>query len=218
MKPKYKGVIFDLDGTLVDTLADIAASMNRALKQRGFPELPVEDYREKVGSGIRRLAFLALPEASRTQETAELLAADAAGFYAETPLLHSRPYPGIAELINVLLAKKIKTIILTNKPDHVAQKVIAGLFPTAAFDIVRGETFDKPRKPDPACVWELLVELNLVPASVIIAGDSEIDMETALASGCYPLGVGWGYRSREIIVKAGAKRIIERPRELLELL
>jgi phosphoglycolate phosphatase len=218
MKPKYKGVIFDLDGTLVDTLEDIAAAMNRALKKHGFPELPVEDYREKVGWGIRRLAFLSLPEAARTQETADMLAADSAGFYAEAPLVNSRPYPGILELINVLLARKIKTVVLTNKPDLVAQKVIAGLFPQAAFSIVRGESAERARKPDPACVWELLVELDLIPASVIFAGDSEIDMETALASGCYALGVGWGYRSRQVIMKAGAKRIIERPQELLELL
>jgi len=218
MKPKYKGVIFDLDGTLVDTLADIAAAMNSALKKHGFPGLPVEDYRGKVGWGIRRLAFLTLPETARTQETTELLAADAAGFYASYPLTNSRPYPGIIELINTLHARKIKTMVLTNKPDLVAQKVIAGLFPPSAFDIVRGETFDKPRKPDPACVWELLVELDLVPASVIFTGDSEIDMETALSSGCYALGVGWGYRSRETIMEAGAKWIIERPQELLELL
>jgi phosphoglycolate phosphatase len=218
MKPKYKGVIFDLDGTLVDTLSDLAAAMNSALKKRGFPELPLEDYREKVGWGIRRLAFLALPEDARTPENAELLAVDAAGFYAETPLVNSRPYPGISELINILLAKKIKIMVLTNKPDLVAQKVIAGLFPQDAFDIVRGESAERARKPDPACVWELLVDFDLVPANVILAGDSEIDIETALASGCYALGVGWGYRSRETIMKAGAKRIIERPLELLELL
>jgi phosphoglycolate phosphatase len=218
MKPKYKGVIFDLDGTLADTLADIAASMNSALKLRGFPELPVEDYREKVGSGLKRLAFLALSDAERTPEAAELLASDAAAFYTEPPILHSRPYPGIPELINVLLARKIKTVVLTNKPDAVAQKVIAGLFPHVPFDIVRGEIIDKPRKPDPACVWELLVELDLVPANVILMGDSEVDMETAVSSGCYALGVGWGYRSRQVIMKAGAKRIIERPLELLELL
>ena len=218
MKPNYSGVIFDLDGTLADTLADIAASMNRALKRRGFPELPVEEYREKVGSGLRRLAFLALSDAARTPEAAELLAADAAAFYNETPVLHSRPYPGIPELINVLLAKKVKIVVLTNKPDAVAQQVIAGLFPHVPFDIVRGETPGKPRKPDPACVWELLVELDLVPANVILMGDSEVDMETALSSGCYALGVAWGYRSRQVIMNAGAKRIIERPLELLELL
>jgi len=218
MKPKYKGVIFDLDGTLVDTLADIGASMNRALSGRGFPELPVEEYRGKVGWGIKRLAFLALPEAARSEEAAELLAADATGFYAEAPLVNSQPYAGIRELLNALLERKVKTFVLTNKPDRVAQKVIGGLFPPASFDIVRGESAERPRKPDPACVWELLVDFDLVPASVILVGDSEIDMETALASGCYALGVGWGYRSRDAITKAGAKWIIERPEELLELL
>ena len=218
MKPKYKGVIFDLDGTLVDTLEDIASAMNRALNKRGFPELSIEDYREKVGWGIKRLAFLALPEACRTPETADLLAADAAGFYAEAPLVYSRPYPGIPELINALSTQKVKTAVLTNKPDIVAQKVITGLFPPSTFDIVRGESAERARKPDPACVWELLVELDLIPSSVIFAGDSEIDMETAVSSGCYALGVSWGYRSQEIITQAGAKRIINKPLELLELL
>ena len=218
MKQKYKGVIFDLDGTLVDTLGDIAASMNRALKLRGFPELPVEDFRGKVGWGIKRLAFLSLPETDRQQEIADMVAADAARFYAETPLVHSRPYPGILELTGALAGKKIKTAVLTNKPDPVAQKVIAGIFPLSTFLTVQGETAGKARKPDPACVWELLVEFDLVPSDVILMGDSEIDMETALASGCYPLGVSWGYRSTEIIMKAGARRIIEKPEELLELL
>jgi phosphoglycolate phosphatase len=218
MKAKYRGVIFDLDGTLVDTLGDIAACMNRALKLRHYPELPAEEYREKVGWGIRRLAWLALPEEARTEETAALLGAEAAGFYAGAPLVHSRPYPGIPELLSALRRKKIKTAVLTNKPDPAAQLVISGLFAPGTFDIVQGEVIGKPRKPDPACVWELIVDLDLNPADLIFAGDSEIDMETALSSGCFPLGVSWGYRSPEIIEKAGAGRIIEKPDELLDLL
>ena len=217
MKMKYRGVIFDLDGTLVDTIEDIAASMNQALKQHLFPELAAAEYREKVGWGIERLAYLSLPGEARSKETAAQVAADAARFYAETPLKHSRPYPGIPELISALVSKKVKTAVLTNKPDAAAQKVISGLFPPRYFNYVRGEIFGNPRKPDPACVWELLVELDLTPANVIFAGDSEIDMEIALSSGCFPLGVSWGYRSSEIIEKAGAKKIIEKPEELLEL-
>ena len=218
MKLKYRGVIFDLDGTLVDTLEDIAVSVNRTLKLRGFPELPAEEYRGKIGWGMKRLAFLALPEQARDGETAGLVAADAARFYAETPLVHSRPYPGIPELVAGLGRMKIKAAVLTNKPDPVAQKVIAGLFPHGSFASVLGEISGNPRKPDPALVWELLAGLDLTPADVIFVGDSEIDMETALASGCFPLGVIWGYRSRETIEKAGARRIIERPEEILELL
>ena len=218
MKPKYKGIIFDLDGTLVDTLGDIAASMNKALELHGFPQLPTEEYRDKVGSGIRRLAYLALPIEVRSEETAVRVAEDAAKYYADTPLDFSRPYPGIQELIAVLGQRKVKKAVLTNKPDIAAQKVIAGLFPAGSFDMVQGEVFGQPRKPDPACVWELLVDLDITPAGIIFAGDSEIDMETAVQSGCYPLGVKWGYRSTETIVMAGACRVIEKPLELLDLL
>ena len=216
MNLKHKGVIFDLDGTLVDTLEDIAVSMNRALKLRGFPELPAEEYKEKVGWGVKRLAFLSLPPQARSEETAALVAADSARFYAEKPLCFSRPYPGILELVGELGRKKIKTAVLTNKPDPVAQKVIAGLFPPGSFIVVQGEVSVKPRKPDPACVWELAVGMDLTPADIIFVGDSEIDMETAVSSGCFPLGVSWGYRPRETIEKAGARRIIERPEELLD--
>ena len=217
MKLKYRGVIFDLDGTLVDTLGDIAASMNKALKLRGFPEHPAEEYRDKVGWGIEQLAFLSLPAEGRERDTAKALAGDAANFYAENPLTHSQPYPGITELISLLKLKKVKTAVLTNKPDAAAQRVIAGLFPPGSFERVQGEICGKMRKPDPACVWELLVELDLTPANVIFMGDSEIDMETAVSSGCYALGVAWGYRSRETIMASGAKRIIEKPEEVLGL-
>ena len=216
MKYKYKCVIFDLDGTLVDTIEDIAAAMNHTLKARGFPELSAAEYRERVGWGIERLAFLSLPEGERSKETAAVIAGEAASFYAEKPYKYSRPYPGIPELISALVSKRIKTAVLTNKPDPAAQKVIAGLFPPGSFDYVRGEIFGSPRKPDPSCVWDLLTELDLTPARVIIAGDSEVDMELALSSGCFPLGVAWGYRPREVIEKAGAKKIIERAEELLD--
>jgi len=216
MKLKHRGVIFDLDGTLIDTLEDIAFSMNRALKLHGFPELPAEQYRERVGWGIKQLAYLCLGEDVRNDETAAMIASDASRFYAEAPLVHTLPYPGIIELVNALRQKKVKTAVLTNKPDPVAQKVIAGLFPQGSFDAVRGEISGRPRKPDPASVWELAVELDLAPAEIIFAGDSEIDIETGLNSGCFALGVSWGYRSIETINKAGARRIIEKPEELLE--
>ena len=216
MKINYKSVFFDLDGTLIDTLEDIAASMNKALKLRGFPELPTGDYRDKVGWGINRLAYLCIPEGERKPETVDLVASCAAEFYAETPLLYSRPYPGILELLSVLKHRKIRMSVITNKPDPVAQKVLASLFPADTFECVRGEIMGSPRKPDPACVWEVLVDLDLMPSSIIIMGDSEIDMEMATASGCYALGVSWGYRSRDTIEKAGARKIIDHPDELLE--
>jgi len=216
MKLKYSGIIFDLDGTLVDSLKDIAVSMNRALRLRGFPELQLNEYLGKVGWGIKRLANLSLPEGARDEETTALLAADALNFYSESPLSYSRPYPGIPELISTLKGKKIKTAVLTNKPDQIAQKVISGLFLPGSFDCVQGEVTGKPRKPDPDSVWEILVSLDLIPSKVIFVGDSEIDMQTAVAAGCFPMGLSWGYRSRAVIEKAGARHIIDAPCELMD--
>jgi phosphoglycolate phosphatase len=215
---KFKGVIFDLDGTLVDTLGDIGSSMNRALSARGFPEHRVEEYREKVGWGITRLACLSLPEDKRSGTLAEELAAEASRYYAEAPLAASRPYPGICELIAELKRRKIRTAVLTNKPDPVAQLVIAGLFPSGSFDMVLGEKKGSKRKPDPSSAWEILLPLGLTPRDTVFMGDSEIDMETALAADCHALAVSWGYRPRELLLKAGAQRVIDKPGDLLLLI
>jgi phosphoglycolate phosphatase len=171
-----------------------------------------------VGWGIKRLAFLALPPAARDEKTAEEVAADAVRFYAEAPLVYSRPYPGIPELVAELRRKRIKAAVLTNKPDPVAQLVIEGLFPPHSGDIVQGDLPGRPRKPDPASTWEILMQLDSTPRNTIFAGDSEIDMETARAAECHALGVSWGFRSREVLEKAGAQRIINSPRELLGLI
>ncbi|MDR0513051.1 MAG: HAD family hydrolase [Treponema sp.] len=216
MKVKYKGIIFDLDGTLADTLLDIGAATNRALAARGFGEHAPESYVSRVGWGIKQVAFLSLPQDAQNEETAALVAEDSVRFYAESPLAHTRPYPGILELLGELRRRKVKMVVLTNKPDPIAQMVVAGLFPNGTFESVRGEVFGKPRKPDPACVWEMLIDLELTPADVIFVGDSEVDVQTAVASGCFPMGVSWGYRPLDVIEKAGARRIIDKPHELLE--
>jgi phosphoglycolate phosphatase len=214
---KYRCVIFDLDGTLVDTIGDIAASTNRALALHGFPERSAEEYKKIVGWGIKKLALAALPKEARTEAAAEAVAADAAGFYAEKPLVHSRPYPGIRELLAALDRKKILTAVLSNKPDPVAALVVEGLFP-GVFACIRGDMPGLPRKPDPAGAWEILAELGCTPVDTIFMGDSEIDMETARNAGSFPLGVSWGYRPRETLETAGAALIIDSPGELLDLI
>jgi phosphoglycolate phosphatase len=213
-KSGYSCVIFDCDGTLVDTLEDIAASMNQSLALNGFPEVEPEKYRDMVGWGIEHLACLALPETARQEALIRKVAADAGRIYFEQPVIKSRPYPGMAELAAELRAGKIKIAILSNKPDAVLDRVISSLFPPGLFDIVRGERPGQGRKPDPALVWELLVELDRGPGDTILAGDSEIDIETARNAGCYPLGVSWGFRPRAVLEAAGAARIIDRPEEI----
>jgi phosphoglycolate phosphatase len=218
-KTNYTAVIFDCDGTLVDTLGDIAASMNRALEAAGYLPLPETTYISRVGWGMGRLASLCLPDGlDNKEEQAAALAAAALTFYARSPVVYTKVYPGIPELIGELKKRGIKTAVITNKSDNVVRMVLGGLFPPDAFDLISGDLPGRPRKPDPAGVWDLAAGLGAVPSGCLLAGDSEVDMETALAAGCFPLGVSWGYRSVAAIEGAGARRVIHRPAELLDLL
>jgi phosphoglycolate phosphatase len=214
---KYQCVLFDLDGTLVNTLVDIAVSMNRALKSRGFPVRKAREYPALVGQGIRNLARNCLPPAERNEGNIGAVTEAALRFYQERPAVYSRPYPGIPDVLAALSHLKIHCAVISNKPDAVTQLVIRQLFPPESFDLVQGEIPGVPRKPDPSAAWDMLVNLGCTPRQTILMGDSEVDMETARNIGCFPLGVSWGYRSPAILEKAGAARIISRPEELLTL-
>jgi phosphoglycolate phosphatase len=217
VKVKYRCVIFDLDGTLADTIPDIADAMNRALSAAGFSPVDESAYPEMVGWGIKKLAWLALPESARNEETAGKVASEAARIYNENPLVRTKAYPGIGGLLGALRAKRIKTAVLTNKPDATALAVVEGLFATGTFSSIRGAVPGSPLKPDPGAVWEILAELDITPRDTVFMGDSEVDIETARNAGCFPLGVSWGYRPRKLLEEAGAVRIIDSPDELLSL-
>jgi phosphoglycolate phosphatase len=214
---KYRCVIFDCDGTLVDTLEDIANAMNHALVHYGFPTVALNDYRAIVGWGIIRLAELAMPQEARTKENIRLVSNFARRLMQEQPLEESlaKPYPGIQELLTELQERKVKTAVLSNKPDSVLRRVISEIFPRHRFDLVYGLRPDSAPKPEPAPVWELLANLDINPHETVFMGDSEIDIETARNAGCYPLGVSWGFRSRETLISSGAASIIDKPGELI---
>ena len=213
---KYRCVIFDCDGTLVDTLEDIAAAMNTALVVHGFPSAPLEQYREMVGWGIFRLAALALPEKERTEQNIRTLGEHAGRLLEEQE--NSRPYPGIPELLAELKAKKFAVGVVSNKPDAALRRMTSSLFSPFVFDAVCGMGPGMAPKPDPSAVWELLTCLDRVPGETVFMGDSEIDIETARNAGCYPLGVSWGFRSRSVLETAGAARIIDTPQEIWEII
>ncbi|MDR2194820.1 MAG: HAD family hydrolase [Treponema sp.] len=222
MKPLFKSVIFDLDGTLIDTIADIALCMNKALMLHGLPPVDEKAYKTLVGRGMKRLASSVMPPELQRSADAETCAAsladDALRFYKEAPVVHTTPYNGIRELLAELKRRKLRTAVLSNKPDVMAHIVVHALFPQGSFDVIRGEIDGKPSKPAPEPVWDILVEIDSSPRDTVFLGDSEIDMETARASGCHAVGAAWGFRSYETLAKAGAERIIDTPLDFLEIL
>jgi phosphoglycolate phosphatase len=219
---KFQCIVFDLDGTLIDTIADFALFMNKALELHDLPTVPVESYKKLVGWGMKQLALNVMPvslkNSAQADKLADTLAADATRFYGEKPIINTKPYPGIPELLAEVRRRKIKTAVLSNKPDAMAQLVVNGLFSFGTFDAIRGEIAGKPRKPNPEPAWDVILELGFSPRDTLLLGDSEIDIETALAAGCHAVGAAWGFRSRETLVKAGAQRIIDTPLELVDIL
>ncbi len=193
--------------------------MNLSLVEHGFPEVPLVKYRDIVGWGIIRLAELALPQEERTKDNIHWVSNYARHLMEQQPIDKSlaKPYPGIPELLAELKARKIKTAVLSNKPDPALRRIIAGIFPDHHFNLVWGLRHDAAPKPNPTSVWELLADMGVTPHEAILMGDSEIDMETARNAGCYPLGVSWGFRSRATIEAAGAAKIIDKPSDFFTL-
>lgn len=217
-RPLAQGVIFDLDGTLVDTLADIATAMNSVLAARSLPVHPTRAYRPMLGLGVRNLVGLALPETHRHPALLEACVAEMMAAYGRRPLEASRPYPGIPELVAELRRRGIPAAVLSNKPDALTRAIVAGLFPDAGFRQVQGERPGVPRKPDPAAALALCGVLELAPAQVLLVGDSPVDLATAQRAGMPCASVLWGYSEEGELQEAGARLRIARPADLAPLL
>jgi len=215
---KYRAVVFDFDGTLLDTLQDLAESVNSVLNRSGFPEHSLEAYRRFVGDGIEELARRVLPEGHRDEATVTKILADVRQEYRQRWPNHTQPYEGIPELLDTLTARRVKMAIVTNKPDDSTRTMAARLLPRWQFDVIVGATSELPRKPDPRGALEAARCLRLSPGAILYVGDSDIDMKTANAAGMYAVGVLWGFRTADELMKNGAKVLIRKPLELLDLL
>lgn len=211
-------VIFDLDGTLLDTIGDLAAACNAVLGAHGLPRHTDEAYRHFVGSGIMRLVERALPEELRTPETVAAVRADFVRYYTEHIDLLTRPYPGIPELIGELARRGIRLAVASNKFQAGTEKLVRRFFPRTAFAAVLGQRPDVPLKPDPAVLKEILAATGIGEERVLYVGDSGIDMLTAAAAGVRSVGVTWGFRTREELVASGAVHVADRPAEIAEFL
>lgn len=214
----YEAVIFDLDGTLLDTLEDLGDATNTVLARFGFPMHTIASYRRMVGWGIRVLVTKALPEASRDEQIVERMTGEVDAYLRENPVTKTHPYPGIPELLTRLESAGVKMGIVTNKPDALTQLVVERLLGSHRFVGVHGQRSDLPRKPDPTTTLALCGRMGSTPAATIFLGDSEVDMQTARAAGMAAIGAEWGFRSAEVLHEAGADRIISAPGELFTLI
>ena len=211
-----KAVIFDLDGTLLDTLEDLADAGNNVLAALGYPTHPVESYKQFVGDGVAVLVKRVLgPEGQHDFDKAiELMRAE----YARHWKVKTRPYPGITELLDGLAARRVPMCVFSNKPDRFCQLTVEHFFGRWDWAVVMGETEAIPRKPDPTGAMAIAEILNIAPKDFLFLGDSPMDMQCALGAGMNPVGATWGFRERATLEAAGGKVFIDEPGELLGLL
>lgn len=209
-------VIFDLDGTLLNTLGDLRAATNHALEVRGLPPHSMEEIRQFIGNGIRLLICRAMPEGTPEAEIDAALD-DFKAYYAAH--IHDRtvPYDGIPQLLTALRKRGVKVAVLSNKIDSASQQLIEYFFPGKT-DVVFGEHVGVPRKPDPTSCRMVMQQLGVQPEQVLYVGDSGTDMQTAKNAGLYAVGVTWGFRSKEVLLEYGADVLVHRPEQILQIL
>ena len=216
---KYKDVLFDLDGTLLDTLDDLGDSMNAVLAARGYATHPISSYTSFVGDGVQNLVRRALPADARiddalVNELVPLMRSE----YARRWAAKTRPYEGIPELLDGLVSRGLRMAVLSNKPHPATVEVVTHFFARWTFDATLGARPDVPIKPDAGAALEVTRLLGIPPAEFLYLGDTNTDMQTASAAGMFAVGVLWGFRSAEELVSSGARVTAAHPRDVLALL
>jgi phosphoglycolate phosphatase len=214
----FRAIIFDLDGTLLDTLDDIANAANHVLAARGLPTHPNPHYRKFIGEGVVKLMLRALPETHQDEATVQACVGAYVQEYERTWNALTRPYPGVAEMLDALVVRELKLAVLSNKPDHFTQRCVGELLAGWAFGVVLGASDEFPRKPNPASAIETARRLGVPPAECLYVGDSGIDMQTARAAHMCSTGALWGFRGKAELLKDGAQHLINKPGEVLDLL
>lgn len=211
---KYNTYIFDLDGTLLDTLQDLANAVNHAMREMNYPERTVDEVRRFIGNGIRMLIKRAAPQDISVEDYEKTLAVFTA-YYLDHIADFTKPYDGIAEVIKTLKSKGCKVAVVSNKADEAAKKVVKDYFGDI-FDMVVGKMDRFPSKPEPDSVLYVIETLGADKDKCIYSGDSEVDVQTAHNAGLPCVGVTWGNRDVSELIVAGAEYIAEKPNEILE--
>ena len=218
-KRKIGAVIFDLDGTLADTMDDLLTAMNGMLVDLGFPERTRDDLLRFINRGARYFVGRSLPDGSVPDFNDPLVDRALVIYgehYAKCCLDKTRPFDGVPEAVDELKRAGVRVGVLSNKQDAFVKETVQKLYP-GVFDVIRGQTA-LPEKPDPAGAFAVAEELGVPFSECAVVGDSDIDMKTGINAGMLPVGVSWGYRSEECLVEAGAEIIVREPRELVSVL
>lgn len=212
-----KLMIFDLDGTLLDTIHDLANATNTVLTRHGYPVHPTQAYHYFVGDGVFKLIERALPLHARTPATIEQVRAEQVAYYTAHMFDNTKPFEGICAALTALAVQGVSLAVLTNKPDEPAQVLVRRFFPDISFDQVVGQRAGVPTKPDPTAVNKMIQQAGVAKEEVLYLGDSDVDMLMAANAGVCGIGVLWGYRTKEELQKAGAYAVIDKVEELLAL-
>lgn len=212
---KVKLIIFDLDGTLLNTLEDLTDSGNYILSKYGFPQHSLNAYRFFVGNGIRKLVERILPEDKRDEAFVEDVRREFVHYYNQHKADKTAPYKGIIELLENIQNKNIKIAVASNKAHEMMDKIIQFYFPTIHFDAIFGQRQGIQPKPDPTIVFDILKTTNASKSETLYVGDTSVDMQTAKNADLKSIGVLWGFRTEEELRTAGADYIISSPNELL---
>lgn len=213
---KFKGIIFDLDGTLVNSLEDISDAMNTVLTNLNYPTHTYDAYQYFIGSGLRNLVSKALPASNNTEDQIETCFDCMITEYREICTLKTKPYKGIIELLDNLASKNIKLAVFSNKADELTKKIAAEIFPDY-FDAAVGLSTEELKKPNPFEAIAISKNWNLTTEEILFVGDSDIDMQTANNANMFAVGVSWGYRTEQELKNSGAKLVINNPTELIEI-
>ena len=213
----YKAIIFDLDGTLLDTLADLADAGNRVLAEAGLPVHSVDSYRYFVGDGLVTLIMRILPAEMRNKGEVARMAAAFRKVYATNWNTKTKAYDGVEPLLNGLHDNDLPINVLSNKPDDFTKICVREFLGNWSFAHVLGNREGIPKKPDPAGALEIARKLGFAPPAIVYLGDTATDMQTAVSAGMYPVGAVWGFRTAQELEESGAKRLVSRPEEVLEL-
>lgn len=213
---KYKAVIFDLDGTLLDTLEDLADSVNHVLKEAGYPSRTIEEVRAFVGNGIRKLIERSVPEGTSV-DSIDIIHKNFIAYYGKHCMEKTKPYDSIMEMLHTLQNAGCKVAVVSNKADYAVQ-ILCDKYFNHIFDAALGEQTGTPKKPAPDAVFKVLNTLNVSPSEAVYVGDSDVDILTARNSNMDEIIVTWGFRDEAFLKEQGAKVLISNPSELINLI